>query len=177
MRARARVCTDLCVGTYYVGVSTCGRVSKFCTCAHAGASMDARACVSPHACMRQCVGGFSMTWCAGVRECGCVCMLPWRGTHVWASTCVCVCACAACTSTQLPSPKPASAVPLHMQAPTRAHTETDGQHPSTNAPLCIEATFAWQVHNDHDATDGPLDSIAVECDARADCSGAIATVA
>ena len=119
-----------------------------------------------------------MTWCAGVRECVCVCACYLGvGTHVWASTCGCVCACAACTSTQLPSPTPASAVPLHTQAPTRAHTETDGQHPSTDAPLCIEATFAWQVHIDNEATDGSLDSIAVECDARADCSRAIATVA
>jgi hypothetical protein len=119
-----------------------------------------------------------MTWCAGVRECVCVCMLPWRGhacegLHLR----LCVCVCVACTSTQLQSPDPASAVPLHTQAPTLAHTETDGQHPSTDAPLCIEATFAWQVHIDKEATDGPLDSIAVECDARADCSRAIATVA
>jgi hypothetical protein len=128
--ARARVCTDLCVGTYYVGVCPCGRVSKCCTCALARASMDARACVSPHACMRQCVGGFSMTWCAGVRECGCVCMLPWHGTHVWASTCVCVCACAACTSTQLPAPDPASACAL-----TRVGTDTGAHGDGRPTPI------------------------------------------
>ena len=92
--ARARVCTDLCVGTYYVGVFPCGRVSKCvhlrprpckygCSCVRVSACVDASVC-----------GWVCMTWCAGVRECVCVCACYLGvGTHVRASTCGCVCVC------------------------------------------------------------------------------------